>query len=243
MSTIIDMKKLLLHIVLSILIGLAVIFGYAILQGKKEYEVQIRNKSLSEVIQEHTSKEDYVLYEDISQNYVNALVAVEDQRFFTRSGFDWIAFIRATINNTIAGEHIEGGSTISQQIGKNLYYVGKYRGYKEKIAEVFMMLDLEKQYSKEELLALYANIVYYGDGYYGIKAASEGYLHTEPSQLTIAQAALLAGLPNAPSAYQLSTAYDLAINRQQKVLSRMLEEKYITEEEYKDALNEIIPKP
>ena len=233
MSTIIDMKKLLLHIVLSILIGLAVIFGYAILQGKKEYEIQIRNKSLSEVIEEHTSKEDYV----------NALVAVEDQRFFTRSGFDWIAFIRATINNTIAGEHIEGGSTISQQIGKNLYYVGKYRGYKEKIAEVFMMLDLEKQYSKEELLALYANIVYYGDGYYGIKAASEGYLHTEPSQLTIAQAALLAGLPNAPSAYQLSTAYDLAINRQQKVLSRMLEEKYITEEEYKDALNEIIPKP
>ncbi|MBR2825242.1 MAG: penicillin-binding protein [Solobacterium sp.] len=237
------MKKILFHGFIVIVLGLTVLFGFFILQGKSEYQAQIQKKPLAQAVEEHTSKEDYVLFENISMNYVNAVVAVEDQRYYTRTGFDWIALIRATINNFILGENVEGGSTISQQIAKNLYYVGKVRTIKEKIAEVFMMLDLERMYSKDELIALYANIVYYGDGYYGIKDASNGYLKKDPSELSIAEGALLAGLPNAPSAYQLSTAYDLAINRQQKVLSRMLEEGYISEEEYHHALQEIIPRP
>lgn len=235
--------KLLKRILLLLMIGILLFSSYVILKGRREYQKVINEKPIEQVVRAYTDKEDYVSYEEIDIDYVNAVVAVEDQRYFSRKGFDWIALIRAMFNNMLARKNIEGGSTISQQIAKNLYYVGKPRGVTEKIAEVFIMLDLEKQYSKEDLVALYANINYYGDGYWGIRQASNGYFGKEPIDLSIAQAALLAGIPNAPSAYQLSTGYDLAISRQHKVLRRMLEEDYITQYEYQMAIQEDIKKP
>ena len=106
-------------------------------------------------------------------------------------------------HNLKAGELIEGGSTICEQIAKNLYLGGYVDGLEEKTAEIFLMKDLEKAFSKEELFALYANMNYYGDGYWGIRAACAGYYDLGPGELSVAKAAMLAGIPNAPSLYQL----------------------------------------
>lgn len=196
-------------------------------------EEPIRDK-----VEMYTSKEEYIAYEDINPYFVQAVVATEDKRFFTRKGFDWIALSRAIIVNVVSGELKEGGSTISQQIAKNLYFQGKKRGIQEKVEEVFIMLKLEKEYSKEDLFALYASMNYYGDGYYGLSEAALGYYKENQSSLTLAKAAMLAGIPNAPSLLQLSTGYDAAKARQEKVLYRMLEEGYITQNEYLIALIE-----
>lgn len=198
----------------------------------------IKEEPISEKVEVYTSKDNYVAYEDINTYFVDAVVATEDKRFFTRKGFDWIALSRAIVVNVVSGELREGGSTISQQIAKNLYFQGKKRGIQEKIEEVFIMLKLEEEYSKEDLFALYASMNYYGDGYYGLSEASLGYYREDQSRLTLAKAAMLAGIPNAPSLLQLSTGYDAAKARQEKVLYRMLEEGYITQKEYLIALIE-----
>lgn len=188
----------------------------------------------------YTSGKDYVSFEELDPDFVHAVVAVEDKRYFERSGPDFIALCRAIYMNFLYKRPVEGGSTIPQQIAKNLWFVGTERGLDEKIAEVFLMGKLQDRYTKEELLALYANMNYYGDGYWGIGQASRGYYSTGPDQLSVAQAAMLAGIPNAPGIYQLSTGHDLAVQRQRKVLQRMLAEGYLTEAEYQEALNEAV---
>lgn len=202
----------------------------------------MKEEPISEKVEVYTSKDNYVAYEDINTYFVDAVVATEDKRFFTRKGFDWIALSRAIIVNVVSGELREGGSTISQQIAKNLYFQGKKRGIQEKIEEVFIMLKLEEEYSKEDLFALYASMNYYGDGYYGLSEAALGYYQEDQSDLPLSKAAMLAGIPNAPSLLQLSTGYDAAKARQEKVLYRMLEEGYITQKEYLIALIEDVNK-
>ena len=133
---------------------------------------------------------------------------------------------------------VEGGSTISEQIAKNLYLGGYVNGLEEKMAEIFIMLKLEDTFSKQELFALYANMNYYGDSYFDIHEAARGYYHKEPSQLSLAQSAMLAGIPNAPAVYQLSDGYELAKQRQEWVLKKMLENGYISKDQYETALAE-----
>ena len=164
----------------------------------------------------------------------------------TRKGYDFVALGRALYHDLLAGEIIEGGSTITEQIAKNLYLGGYINGMEEKIAGIYLLFDLEEHYSKQELLALYVNMNYYGDSYYGIAQAAKGYYDASAGDLTLAQAAMLAGLPNAPSAYQLSTGYELAKQRQEWVLKTMQDNGCITEEEKRQALQEdvhLIMKP
>ncbi len=232
------MKRKILNILLLLLGIFVLITGCYFGDCYNDAKELMENNPLSEKVEIYTSKDAYVQYKDINSYFVNAVVATEDKRFFTRKGFDWIALSRAIIVNVVSGELREGGSTLSQQIAKNLYFQGVKRGIKEKVEEVFIMLELEKDYSKEDLFALYASMNYYGDGFYGLSSASQGYYEIDQSELSLAEAAMLAGIPNAPSLYQLSTGYDLAKERQEKVLYRMLEEKYITQEEYLTALVE-----
>lgn len=229
------MKKKILNILLLLLGVLILITGCYFGDCYNDAKDLMKNDPINEKVEIYTNKDEYVQYDDINTYFVNAVVATEDKRFFSRKGFDWIALSRAIIVNVVSGELREGGSTISQQIAKNLYFQGTRRGIKEKIEEVFIMLELEKDYSKEDLFALYASMNYYGDGYYGLSEASLGYYEIDQKELTLAEAAMLAGIPNAPSLYQLSTGYDLAKERQEKVLYRMLEEKYITQDEYLSA--------
>lgn len=232
------MKKKILKILLVIVIALTAAVSVFLYRGYHCYQETVGKYPIADAVSSYTSKSDYTPYDEIDQDFVNAVVSVEDKRFSTRDGFDWIALARAIINNTINQKLLEGGSTISQQIAKNLYYQNTSRGLNEKIAEVFIMNDLENQYSKEDLFALYANMNYYGDGYYGIEAAAQGYYGVSASNLTLGQSAMLAGIPNAPGAYQLSTGYDLAVERQHKVLRLMLANDYIDEDQYNEALNE-----
>lgn len=229
------MKKKILNILLLLLGVLILITGCYFGDCYNDAKNLMTNEPISEKVESYTNKAEYIVYDDINTYFVNAVVATEDKRFFSRKGFDWIALSRAIIVNVVSGELREGGSTISQQIAKNLYFQGTRRGIKEKIEEVFIMLELERDYSKEDLFALYASMNYYGDGYYGLSEASLGYYEIDQKELTLAEAAMLAGIPNAPSLYQLSTGYDLAKERQEKVLYRMLEEKYITQDEYLSA--------
>ena len=229
------MKKKILNILLLLLGVLILITGCYFGDCYNDAKDLMTNEPISEKVESYTNKAEYIVYDDINTYFVNAVVATEDKRFFSRKGFDWIALSRAIIVNVVSGELREGGSTISQQIAKNLYFQGTRRGIKEKIEEVFIMLELERDYSKEDLFALYASMNYYGDGYYGLSEASLGYYEIDQKELTLAEAAMLAGIPNAPSLYQLSTGYDLAKERQEKVLYRMLEEKYIRQDEYLSA--------
>lgn len=234
------MKKLLKRILILILIISLVIIGFFTYKGYIRYRNAVVKTSISVKVKEYTDKEDYAEYDEIDKDFINAVVAIEDKRFFSRKGLDFIAFTRALLTNIISGKLVEGGSTISQQIAKNIYFQDINRSITGKIAEVFVMIDLENAYSKEEIFALYVNMNYYGDGYWGITQAAKGYYQTSPNDLTVAQAAMLAGIPNAPAVYQLSTGHDLAYQRALKVLKKMLENYYITQAEYEAALKEDI---
>lgn len=234
------MLKLLRRLLILTAVILFVCVGSILNTGWVRYRRAIEEMPLKTAVDAVRASRNYVPFDQIDRDYVNAVVAVEDKRFFSRSGFDYAALVRAMINNFRQGKAIEGGSTIPQQTAKNLYFIGrgKTRGVPEKVAEVFLMYDMEEQYTKQDILALYAALNYYGDGYWGLDHASRGYYGVPSSDLTIAQSAMLAGIPNAPSVYQLSSGYDLALSRQRRVLSNMRREGYLSEEDYQEALNE-----
>ena len=232
------MNKKLLRIFLVLLLLFVTVIATLLVQGHFRYEREIEAKPLSVAISEYTSQDGYVKFEDIDEDFVNAVISVEDKRFFSRQGYDFVALFRALYHNFKARDVIEGGSTITEQIAKNLYLGGSVNGLEEKMAEIFIMMALEREYSKEELFALYANMNYYGDGYWGIKDASEGYYGLEPDDLSVAKAAMLAGVPNAPAVYQLSDGYDLAKQRQEWVLSTMYNNSYIDEKQLEQAKTE-----
>ena len=168
--------------------------------------------------------------EEMPETYVQAVVSVEDHRFYDHFGLDLIAIGRAVVNDIKAGRYVEGGSTITQQLAKNLYF-SQEKTMSRKAAEVFLALEIEQKYTKDEILELYVNSIYFGDGYYSVGEASEGYFGKPASEMNDYECTLLAGVPNAPSKYAPSKNLALAEKRQQKVISRMEACGYITEEE------------
>ena len=133
-------------------------------------------------------------------------------------------------NDIKAWELLEGGSTIAQQLAKNLYFPNDHT-LERKIAEIFMALEIEREYEKEDVLEFYVNGIYYGSGYYNIYDASMGYFGKAPSEMNDYECTLLVGIPNAPSIYSLKVNPDLAHKRQSKVLECMVELEYISDEE------------
>lgn len=158
--------------------------------------------------------------------------------FYNHSAIDLKSIFRAVLVNIKDQDFSEGGSTITQQVAKNVFYNQK-KELTRKVAEAFTAFDIEEQYSKRDVLEIYVNINYYGSGYYGIYDACKGYLDKVPEDMTLAECALLAGIPNAPSVYSPKENKDLSIKRQKIVLNSMLENNYITQKEYDDALEEI----
>ena len=133
-----------------------------------------------------------------SEDTLSRTDRIEDKRYYKHGAIDVLGIIRAFYTNTIAGETVEGGSTITQQVVKNLFLSSK-RIMSRKVEEAILASEMEHYYSKEEILTMYLNTVYYGHNYYGIYEAAHGYFGTSPSRLTLGQSALLAALPNAPS--------------------------------------------
>ena len=177
-----------------------------------------------------------VPYSAISPNVINAFVAAEDANFFTHKGIDYLAITRALIKDIFYREFAQGGSTITQQMIKSLFLTPE-KNIKRKIKEVILASRIEKKLSKEEILYLYLNQIYLGDGAYGVEAASQTYFGKSVSTLGLPESALLAGLTQAPSRYSPRSYFKRAKARQRYVLRRMTEEKFITAEEADKAYN------
>ena len=165
-------------------------------------------------------------YKDIPRQMIEALIAAEDESFFHHGGINYMAIVRAIIANIRAGRKVQGGSTITQQLAKTLF-LSPERTYLRKIREVVLAYRLEKQFSKEEILFLYLNQIYFGQGAYGIGTAAKTYFRKAVHQLSLPEMALLAGLPKAPSAFSPVKNPSRAKSRQIYVLTRMEEVGFI----------------
>ena len=220
--------KFIKKILLIILILIIVILAIACLIGYSSYSKALKEKPLFERVKEVTSKEHYTSYSELPKVYIDAVVATEDRRFYEHGPGDFIAIARAITVNIKNKELEEGGSTITQQVAKNIVF-SQETSIPRKLGEIFASYELEKNYSKDEIFALYVNSSYFGDGYYSIYDASMGYYGKEPKDLNLNEASMLAGIPNAPSVYSPTVNPDLAKQRQTQVLQKMVIERYITQ--------------
>lgn len=184
------------------------------------YRSIINDIEIQNIVNEIQASSNYVQVEDINEIFLDAIIAIEDHRFYKHGAIDLISIARATFINIKNKDIVEGGSTITQQLVKNLF-LNMEQTLERKLNEIFIAFELEKLYSKEEILELYVNIVYYGDGFTGIKSACNGYFNKEPKDLSKDEATLLAGLPQAPSAYALNSNYEKALERQQQVIEAL----------------------
>ena len=176
--------------------------------------------------------------DEISSYVVDGTVATEDERFYQHNGIDIQGIIRAVFVNLAGGQ--EGASTITQQLVRNTLLSDEATeiSIKRKVREMELAIEMEKVYSKDEILLMYLNTINYGDGCYGIQAAAEHYFGVDASDLTIAQAATLIGIPNSPSTYNPYVNADACLSRRNVVLARMLANDVITQEEYEEAIAE-----
>ncbi|MBS5858004.1 MAG: transglycosylase domain-containing protein [Clostridium sp.] len=223
------MKKFVKFLIILILIltslGLLIIGN-----GYNMYKEAIQEMPIQEKVEEIRQKENYTKLSELPQIYINAVISVEDHRFYEHNGIDVIAIGRAIINDIKAMSFVEGGSTITQQIAKNEYFTQEKK-ITRKVAEVFVAFELEKQYTKNEILELYINTIYFGNGYYNIKDAAKGYFGKSITNLSDSECIMLAGIPNAPSVYAPTQNPELTKQRQKQVAEKMVKYGYLTEEE------------
>lgn len=189
---------------------------------------------LKKTIAQKVSKKNYVTIDHIPDSLKNAVISVEDNRFYSHHGFDMEGILRASLVNLQYGQIEEGASTITQQLVKNLF-LSHERSFGRKAEELVLALDMEANYSKDEILELYLNTIYFGSNYYGLRDASLGYFGKEPEKLALPEAAMLAGLPNAPSLYSPYVDFMMAKKRQFVVLDAMVRTGCISKDIAEDA--------
>ena len=219
-------RKLFIMLLMFLIVAFSILF----IIGYGYYSKALKEKPLITRVDEVMNKENYTSFEELPENYINAVIAVEDHRYYEHGAIDPIGIARAMYTNIRDREFDEGGSTITQQVAKNIVF-NQDKSLVRKLGELFAAYDLEKNYTKNEIFALYVNSSYFGDGYYSIYDASKGYYNKEPKDLTLDEATMLAGVPNAPSVYAPTVNPDLAKKRQKHVLNKMVEYGYITQEE------------
>jgi penicillin-binding protein 1A len=173
----------------------------------------------------------------ISKQLIQAILAIEDQRFYEHSGVDVVRVVGAAMNNVLEGRFAQGGSTLTQQLARQSFLTPD-KTLRRKITEIFVAARLERQFTKDEILGLYLNKVYFGDGLYGVEAASLGYFGKHASEVSVAEAALLAGLVKAPSSYAPTVSVDRAKARRNVVLQAMRDENVIDRATYDTAVRE-----
>ncbi len=214
------MKKILKHLVILWLLFMLVAVGGITFKGYQLYKEAVSSVSLETKFEEMKQGEHYTNYEELPEIYIQAVISVEDKRFFQHPGIDVKSICRAIIHNIQAGALVEGGSTITQQLAKNLYF-DQEKSFLRKIAEAFMAFDIEGHYTKEEIFEWYVNTIYFGEGYYGIGSACLGYYGKEPEAMTDEEAMTLAGIPNAPSLYNPRANQELCRERMLQVKRAM----------------------
>lgn len=218
-------------IVLLVLVGLVLITaGFFAIRGAVMWNNAKNEFPVAQAVEKLRADADYIKFGDLPQFYVDAVISVEDRRFFTHSGISVKSILRAVFYDLKNQSFDQGGSTITQQLAKNVWFYEEKR-MERKFAEVFAAFSLESQLDKNEIFELYVNTIYFGSGYYGIGEAARGYFGKAPSELTDYECALLAGLPNAPSAYALNEAPELARQRMEIVLQAMRSNGKLSENE------------
>ena len=215
------LKKIFLWILLSVILLVVVICGFYGAKGYSTYRRALQEAPLAQKVASVQNMASYTALEQMPEIYPKTVIAAEDHRFYSHQGVDYLGLIRAIWNNIRKGELREGGSTITQQLAKNLYF-SNTRSAERKIAEAFMARELEKNLDKDEILELYINVIYYGGGQYCLYDAAQFYLDKTPLELTDGECALLAGLPNAPSAYAPHVYPEKAEQRRQQVIDKMV---------------------
>ena len=232
-------KKITLVLFIFALIGITVyggIYLYAWINPKlainsaKSYYFYDINENLI------TGTDEWITYENIDEDVINATTSIEDRHFFSHQGFDFLRIAKAMYNNIISKSHNEGASTITQQYAKNLY-LDFDKTWERKLSEAWLTVRLETHYNKEEILEGYLNTINYG-GIFGIENASKYYFDKSASDLSIAEAAILVGIPNYPSKYSPFVDLEASKQRQLIVLKSMVRDGHITEEQANNAYNE-----
>ena len=220
-------RRLLLFILVIIIIVGSVLY----LNGNKLYKEKLSEISLENKVSSVRENSNFIKLNSLPTYYKDAVVSVEDRRFYSHGTIDFIALARATFSNIKQKDFKEGVSTITPQTAKNLYLIKEKDVSNRKVAEFLIGRDLEKKYNKDEILELYVNTIYFGDGYYGIQEASKGYFNKDAKDLTLYEATMLAGVPNAPSLYAPTINFHLTQSRQKKVVSSMVETGTLSQEE------------
>lgn len=203
-------------------------------------DIALYGSDNNEIENENISR--YVKFDDISPNIINAFVALEDKRFFKHDGIDYYRSVGALVNNLKSGKKKEGGSTITQQLAKNTQ-LSSEKTLTRKIKELKLAKDIEKQFSKEEILEMYLNAIYFGNGMYGIDSACKNYFNKSTSDITIAEGAYLAGIVKSPKNYSPLNNLQKSTERKNVVLKLMYEQGMLNEYTYEENKNYIYSKP
>ena len=227
--------KIIKNIFRILLLCIVIFISIKVNEGYSLYKEAIEQVSLNKKIEEIKSINNYTKIAEVPDIYLKAVIAVEDHRFYSHNGIDLVAIGRAVFNDIINMSFVEGGSTITQQLAKNIYFTQEKK-ITRKIAEVFMAFDIERNYSKNEILEFYLNTSYYGEGCYTVKDASKKYFDKLPLEMTDYESIMLAGIPNAPSVYAPTVNPELAKQRQLQVIQKMIKYDVITEERAKEIL-------
>lgn len=181
----------------------------------------------------------YVEYEDMPQAVCSAIVSIEDKRFYRHEGVDYKALLRAVKALLETGELSQGGSTITMQLARNIF-LNQDKNWRRKVEEIFIARELEQRYEKEDILEFYLNNIYFGNGYYGIGAASRGYFNKRVEQLNLSQIAFLCAIPNNPTLYDPLTNMENTLARRDRILKNMLNDGKISSLDYATAIIEEI---
>lgn len=192
-----------------------------------------KNNNVVDILE--VDSRDAVKLEDVSPYVKEAFLAIEDKKFYSHHGLHFKGIIRAILTNFLKGKATQGGSSITQQLAKNAFLTPE-RTFSRKVKEAILTYQIERTYTKDEILERYLNEIYFGSGSYGIKNAADQYFRKDPKDLNIAEAALLAGIPNRPTKYDPNRSLENALHRQQIILKEMFEDGRITKEEYEEAL-------
>lgn len=237
------LKKIIKVFVLLMIIALLA-FGGVILYIKMSPKLEIKNAnaflmydSHNELFFQGSGSQEWVNLEDISDKLIQATIYTEDKHFYQHFGFDFLRIAKAMVVNITSGSKSQGASTISQQYAKNLF-LDFDKTWERKLKEMWITLQLEVHYDKDEILEGYLNTINYGHGMYGIQNASKFYFDKNASELDWAEAAMLTGIPKSPSNYSPIVNFDLAKQRQTNILYNLYKNEIITEEEYNQAVSE-----
>lgn len=226
-------------LIIGFIVGLG-IYGYE--QTSPKLEIKSANNislydSTGNLYFQGSGTNEWVALKDISQNVIDATISTEDKNFYKHFGFDFLRIIKAGYTNILAGKTKQGASTISQQYVKNLF-LDFDKTWERKWNEMWLTLNVETHYSKEEILEGYLNTINYGHGMYGIANAADYYFNKKAKDLTLAEASMLVGIPKSPANYSPLINYDLAKSRQSLILKGMVKNNYISEDEMNEAYQE-----